>query len=236
MAKDTYYFSHDYNARQDDKIKLLMRKHGVLGYGIWWCIVEDLYNNANALRLDCEGIAYDLRTDCETVKSIINDFDLFVFDGEYFGSRSIETRLNERNEKSRNAKESADRRWEKVRLQKEIDANALRTQSEGNAINKGKEIKEKKEKEINIPSLIEFLEFCKLNFEGNFKEIEKSATLKYKAWIENKWRTGKNSEIKNWKSTLLNTIPHLQKEYIKTENKVYTNEQMDYTQTDFFKK
>lgn len=155
MAKDTFYFSHDFNARTDDKIKNLIRKHGMRGYGIFWAIVEDLYNNANALRLDCEGIAYDLRADTETVESIIKDFDLFVFDGEYFGSRSIETRLNERNEKSRNAKESADRRWEKVRLQKEINANALRTQSEGNAINKGKETKESKEKEINKESEFE---------------------------------------------------------------------------------
>lgn len=86
----------------------------------------------------------------------------------------------------------------------------------------------------NTPSLIEFLEFCKLNFEGNFKEIEKSATLKYKAWIENKWRTGKNLEIKNWKSTLLNTIPHLQKEFIKKQLEVYTNQDQDYSKTSFF--
>ena len=78
MSKDTFYFSHDYNARSDDKIKNLIRKHGVAGYGIFWCIIEDLYNNANALRLDYEGIAYDLRADCETIKSIINNFDLFL--------------------------------------------------------------------------------------------------------------------------------------------------------------
>lgn len=140
--KDTFYFSHDYNARNDAKIKNLIRKHGINGYGIFWAIVEDLYNNANALPTDYESIAYDLRTDSEIIKSVINDFDLFVLDGDSFGSLSIEKRINERNEKSAKAKHSANLRWNKVKE----DANALQPHSEGNAIKekKGKDINEKK--------------------------------------------------------------------------------------------
>ena len=73
--KETFYFSHDYNARNDIKIKKLIAKHNYLGYGLFWAIIEDLYNNANALPLDYDCIAFDLRADVETVKSIINDFD-----------------------------------------------------------------------------------------------------------------------------------------------------------------
>jgi hypothetical protein len=141
MTKDTFYFSHDYNARFDEKIKQLIRKHSMLGYGCYWAIIEDLYNNANALRTDYDGIAFELRITTEQAKSIINDFDLFVFDGDYFGSASVERRLNERNEKSVKARQSAFNRWNKVK----DDANALRTQSDGNAI---KESKGKKKKEI----------------------------------------------------------------------------------------
>jgi len=113
MSKDTFYFSHDYNARADDKIKCLVRKHGILGYGIFWAIIEDLYNNANAMRLDYEGIAYDLRTDEIIIKSIINDFDLFVIKDCYFGSISVQKRLEERNKKSSKASDSAKIRWER---------------------------------------------------------------------------------------------------------------------------
>jgi hypothetical protein len=141
MTKDTFYFSHDYNARFDEKIKQLIRKHSMLGYGCYWAIIEDLYNNANALRTDYDGIAFELRITTEQAKSIINDFDLFVIDGDYFGSASVERRLNERNEKSVKARQSALNRWNKVK----DDANALRTQSDGNAI---KESKGKKKKEI----------------------------------------------------------------------------------------
>jgi hypothetical protein len=134
--KDTFYFTHDYNARCDDKIKMLIRKHGMIGYGIFWAIIEDLYNNANALRTDYEGIAYELRTDEITIKSIITEFELFTIDNGLFGSLSVQRRLEERNEKSLKAKKSAFKRWNK-------DANALPTQSDSNAI------KERKGKEIN---------------------------------------------------------------------------------------
>lgn len=132
--KDTFYFSHDYNSRTDDKIKCLIRKHGMLGYGLFWAIIEDLYNNANALRTDYEGIAYELRTNENIVKSIIEEFDLFKISDGFFGSLSVQRRLEERNSKSIKAKESAFKRWNK-------DANALPPYSECNAI---KEIKESK--------------------------------------------------------------------------------------------
>jgi hypothetical protein len=148
MSKYTYYFSHDYNTRNDQKIKKLISKHGYLGYGIFWAIVEDLYNNANALQLDYDSIAFDLRTNTELIKSIINEFDLFIIDVDKFGSMSIQKRLDERDSKSKKARESARYRWNKNK----IDANALQTQSDSNAIKeiKGNEIKVKENKINNI--------------------------------------------------------------------------------------
>jgi len=144
MPKDTFYFSHDYNARNDEKVKRLIRKHGMIGYGIFWSIVEDLYNNANALRTDYDFIAYDLRCECDVVASVIQDFDLFIFNGNYFGSKSVQERLDQRNNKSESARKSASYRWN--------NANALQTESDSNAKKerKGKESKGNEIKEINI--------------------------------------------------------------------------------------
>lgn len=141
--RDTFYFSHDYNARTDSKIKRLIAKHGMTGYGIYWAIVEDLYQNANALPTDYESIAFDIRSNKKTIESIVNDFELFQINGEVFGSNSVQRRLDERSEKSQKAKDSANKRWDK-------NANALQTQSEGNAI-KGKERKVNDIKENKIP-------------------------------------------------------------------------------------
>lgn len=186
MSKETFYFSHDYNTRTDDKIKKLIRKHGMLGYGVYWCIVEDLYNNTNALHLDYGGIAYDLRVDELIIKSIINDFDLFVIDADSFGSSSIENRLNKRAEKSQKARESAQKRWNKIR----DNANAMQTQCDSNAIkeSKVKENKEKESKEITFPykenSFLklwdEWKEYKKKEFGFKYKSIqsEQAALIK----------------------------------------------------------
>ena len=142
MAKDTFYFSHDYSARQDEKIKNLLRKHGMIGYGIFWSIIEDLYNNANALRTDYEGIGYDLRVDKKIAESVVTDFDLFVFNDGFFGSLSVQRRIEERDKKSQKARESAFRKWEIVRTQSERKANAQK--SHAIKERKGKEKKESK--------------------------------------------------------------------------------------------
>jgi hypothetical protein len=141
--KETYYFTHDYNARNDHKIKKLIANHGFQGYGLFWAIIEDLYNNDNRLHFDCETIAFDLRTTKEVVCSIINDFGLFIVDGEFFGSISVEKRINARNSKSTKARESANYRWSKC----ESDANASIDDCDTIAIKENEsKVKEKKEK------------------------------------------------------------------------------------------
>jgi hypothetical protein len=190
MPKDTFYFSHDYNARNDEKIKRLIRKHGMQGYGVFWSIVEDLYNNANALRLDYDGIAYDLRSDSDTVFSVINDFDLFVFDVNTFGSLSVQKRLDERNDKSIKARESANKRWN--------NANALQPQSDSNAIKerKGKEIKEIKYRH-NI-SLLE-KEKIKLDLEFGEDIVQKCFDFLSSYKVEKSYKTKSDYlTIKRW--------------------------------------
>lgn len=144
MADNSYYFSHDYNARTDPKIKKLLARHGIAGYGIYWAIIEDLYNNANALPTQYDVIAFDLRCDEDVIRSVINDFDLFQVDEEYFGSPSVAKRLLKREEKSLKARRSAAYRWNSA--QKE-DANAMRTHTDSNAI-KGKDNKKKDNKDV----------------------------------------------------------------------------------------
>jgi hypothetical protein len=167
MNKDTFYFSHDYNTRNDSKIKKLLFKHGYQGYGIFWAIIEDLYNNANALPTDYDSIAYDLRTDKNIVESVIKDFDLFVFNDGFFGSISVQKRLDERDSKSEKARESARYRWSK----KIDDANALPMQSDSNAI------KERKVKEKKVKESIQLKTFVRENVSLLDEEIEKLVSV-----------------------------------------------------------
>ena len=120
--KESFYFSHDYNTRVDVKIKNLIRVHGMAGYGIFWSIVEDLYQNENSIPLDYESVAYDLRCDVSVAKSVINDFNLFVILDGKFGSVSVQQRIDERNSRSKNAKVIASKRWDKVDAPQRIKA------------------------------------------------------------------------------------------------------------------
>lgn len=74
---------------------------------------------------------------------------------------------------------------------------------------KRKKVARKKEKPPpEIPTMQAFTAFGK---EKAPDVSDRDFELKYTAWIENGWCTGKGAPIVNWKTTLLNTIPYLPK-------------------------
>jgi len=222
--KETFYFSHDYNARSDKRIKNLLRKHGMAGYGVFWSIIEDLYQNANALQMDCEGIAFDLHTSTEMVNSILNDFELFIFDGSTFGSLSVQRRIDERDAKSNKARENAFKRWNK-------DANAMQTHSEGNAIKESivKEKKESKEskKAFTKPTINEVTDLfvLKMGLVGH-----KEAVKFFSYYESNGWKVGKNKMI-DWTAAVYGWIARNEQPKTKPQGTGITGDlsQMDYT-------
>lgn len=68
-----------------------------------------------------------------------------------------------------------------------------------------------------LPTIQEFLEYCKTIKEFDFKEYEYSYKNKYETWVADGWRDGNGAKIKNWKSKIKNTIPYLKP--IKQSNK-----------------
>lgn len=144
------YFSHDYGAREDEKIKRLLYAHGWAGYGLYWAVVEMLYINDGYMLTEYERIAFDLRTEAGIIESIICDFDLFKFKKNKFYSVSALERLEQRKIKSDKARQSASVRWNK--------ANAMRPHSDSNAI-KVKESKVNKSKEKKKPVKHKYGEF-----------------------------------------------------------------------------
>ncbi|MEM6815289.1 MAG: hypothetical protein AAF600_13040 [Bacteroidota bacterium] len=70
---------------------------------------------------------------------------------------------------------------------------------------------------MKAPTLEEFIEHGedRLSIMGEDpKRYRKSLISKYLAWSDNDWRTGNGRKIKNWKSTLSNTLPYLRAERI----------------------
>jgi len=150
------YFSHDYGARLDRKLVNLQMKYGMEGLGIYWCLIETLYENGGVIPLsDVERIAFELRTQCERITNVLRDFELFKFRDDFFYSESVNNRLLQRKKKSDSARFSANSRWERAETQQD-NANAMRTHKKRNAIkvnnSKEKEKKEYKKERFTPPS------------------------------------------------------------------------------------
>jgi hypothetical protein len=142
MSKETFYFSHDYNARNDPKLQKLLMKQGQEGKGVYWDLIEMLYEQDGYLLLsECESYAFQLRTSYERITELIRNFDLFITNEKSFYSESVLRRLEERKIKSNKARESVNKRWN--------DTNVIRTNNERNT-NKVKESKIKKEDYIEF--------------------------------------------------------------------------------------
>lgn len=131
------WFPHDSTAHNDQRILALRMKHGWEGYGLYWAILESMYEaadaklDANALRPLCLRFAVSEDHLMEIIEYCIS-ISLFVRESEQvFSLRLVEEKLASL-EKSSMAKQSAERRWNKGK-RKPSNANALPTQCEGNA-------------------------------------------------------------------------------------------------------
>ena len=129
--KKTYYFQHDYNARNDPKLQAVMIKYGLAGIGAFWCIVEMLYEQDGTLPItSISSIAYTLHADEEMLKNIVCKMDLFECNKKFFWSRSVRKRLGIINEISDIRRKAAEKRW---KSSKRSDANAMQMQCKSNA-------------------------------------------------------------------------------------------------------
>lgn len=170
--KEVYYFAHDYNARNDVNILRLRQKHQCKGYGIYFMILEILCETENhKLPIsDIPILAFDLREDESIIKSIINDFDLFVIKNDYFYSESLNRRFAQREAIRKKKQESGYKGRMKQLESRQNDSstvmpgqNILFAQADPGKERKGKERKRKEKKE----NIYEYFDF----FRDNFKQI-----------------------------------------------------------------
>lgn len=120
MSKDTFWFKHDYNARNDEKILELRSIHGAEAYGVYWMIVETMADNDNGGIKGglIGGLSHGFGVAKEKLQEIIQcclDVDLFYEEnGSYFSRRMLKHK-EERKFFSDMGKEGAIKKREKYR-------------------------------------------------------------------------------------------------------------------------
>lgn len=156
--KDAYYFSHDSNARYDDRILEMRAVYGYEGYGIYWALIETLRDATN-YKLEKEKIKslsialnYSEKKLSKIIQDFIKKFKLFKENEKYFWSESLLRRMKQKDEKSKKMQENAEKRW---KGESKPDAIALQKQSKPDALKESKvnEIKESKEEETKTKEI-----------------------------------------------------------------------------------
>lgn len=96
QTKKAFFFSHDSNARNDEKIINLRMQHGAEGYGVYFMLIEMLLESTDyRLGAQYPALAFNLRVDREVIRSVVEDFGLFHFaeDSASFYSQSLNERM-----------------------------------------------------------------------------------------------------------------------------------------------
>ena len=169
--KDAYYFSHDSNARNDQRLMKVRMRYGMEGYGIYFGIIEILREQSDYTLTfsDLDSISFDLRVERNIIDDIVENFDLFEIEEDSFYSKSLKKRM------------------EKLDLikQKRADAGRVGGKSRANAKAKAKQNQASKVKQSkSIKVNIEFSDFW------NLYDYKKGNKIK----IENKWLSLKDDE------------------------------------------
>ena len=165
-AKDVYYFSHDCNARNDEKILAMRSVYGLEGYAMYFMIVEIL-REQNDYKLKItkyiwNTLAMQMNTDASKVQKFVddcvNEFQLFAIEDNFLYSKSLIKRMGLFKEISEIRSKAAKKRWENangMQMECKSKANADQKQSNKTKLNKTKLDYTKKEdinKKDNTPN------------------------------------------------------------------------------------
>jgi len=182
--KDSFYFPHDFHARHDPKLERLRMTIGCEGVGIFWCLVEMLYEEGGSLPIqDIEIYSKALNCKLDTLLKTLREYNLFVENKTHFWSPTLIKRLKHITSKREKARASA---------KLSHSANAERTLSERSAIKESKV----KESKVSIPPTIEEVTtYC----------FERKNSVDPKNWFNHYeakgWMIGKNKMV-NWRAAV----------------------------------
>ena len=216
MSKDAYYFSHDSNARNDQRLMKVRMQYGIRGYGIYFAVVEILRDNQDyTLNVDdISSIAFDLRDDVDVISDIILNYDLFVVEDDVFYSKSLKRRMLALDEK-RQKLASAGKKGGLSKARKMLEAKSKQGSSNKvkeskinktkvNDINKRmllfKESLQKYKKQYGSVVLLDFYNYWSEPNKSNTKMLWETKTTfeisrRLQRWADNNFSNNKKEEI-----------------------------------------
>lgn len=148
MALENLYFRHEFNSRNDPKLIKIKRRLGYEGIGIYWSLVEVLYERNGLIKNDeLEDICWGEQIPYEKALEIIKLGD-FKKDrsGNYYLAGVLE-RIKKREEYSQMQSKKANKRWANVKKKVDEPEWMKRDKKEEEEIIKNNEFTEEEKKE-----------------------------------------------------------------------------------------
>lgn len=213
MKKDAFYFPHFSNARNDRKIRRMIKKQGLESYAVYFMILEVLreQDEFKYPMHDIDLLADEFNTTDDMVKNVIEDFGLFKLENGHFFSPRLNEYMTPYLEKKERARNASLKRWNK-KGNANGDANAYangnQMESSGNAdLNPSKvkksKVKKSKENESKVNIYKPSIELVEEHFYFSGKipqgEIKKLSTKFMHYYDRTDWKDKDGEYIKNWK-------------------------------------
>ena len=240
MKKDAYYFPHFCNARGDRKIKRLRKDLGLEGYGAYFMLLEVLREQDNFKFPvdDIDLLADEFGISEAKLKTVVFNYTLFDVDDDnlFFSPKFdeyMQPYLNMKQQRIEAAKKSVEARRKRAEEKQKLlttverplngrindrstDAETTVKQSKvkKSKVNKRNIYKENNANARAYPFFDEFKEYANTSASEKLGITLDQTKLKakYLSWSENNWINGNGKKIKNWKTTLLNSLPYLKNE------------------------
>jgi len=225
MAKDSYWFKHDSTAGRGTRMRKMTFIYGHWGKGVYWDVIEIL-REQDGYSFGNDELSLQMLADligCKDVQKFINWYNdcvkinlLQTSENVFFSEVLNENMLRWESKKNAGIQSATKRKQRNVN---ETSTEVPTKRQRNVKIREEKSIEDKIIEDNKHPSESEFLEYALLNKPN----VDKQAVInKFKAWSGSGWFNGNGKKIKNWKSTLLNTLVYLPE--IKTDvKKVVSN-------------
>lgn len=208
MKKDAYYFPHFSNARNDRKIRRMIKKQGLESYSVYFMILEVLreQDEFKYPMHDIDLLADEFNTTEEMVKNVIDSFGLFKLESGHFFSPRLNEYMTPYLEKKERARNASLKRWNKksnANGDANADANGMQMHTKSNADQNPSKVKKSKVKKSKVNVYVPQIELVEEHFyfsnkvdQGEIKGLAK----KFMQYYDKKdWKDDEGKPLTNWK-------------------------------------
>lgn len=212
----------------DEDIELLEAEQGLVGFAILIKLWQKIYANGYYMDSKEDNIllfSKKINTDINLVKSVINTcLRRNIFSNNIYEKYKILTSCGIQKRFitacSQSKRKSISLISELILVNSDFIELITEQTTLNHELSTQSKVKEKRVKEIkekDIPTLKIFGEYAIQHKPNADKQDIK---LKYEAWVENGWKDGNGKDILNWKTKILNTLPHIKENKEPVINKI----------------